>query len=455
MALSKYAQKLQDYLQMYNLLAVEYKTSVNNKVAAIGNGKGLFKDVLKELIQEEGEPYSLALTLEDDIIAPLWNQFNHYNDGTADFVLANLDAFNVNPGVSVNITTQGVTGVAEVTQITCIADVSNSLDGKYFTINSPTVEYYVWYNTSGGSAVNPSIVGKTGIEVAITTGATAAQVATATAATIDNLAAFVCPVPSTAVITVTNAVTGAATNAANVDAGISVNITTQGVTGVAEVTQITLSADVDDSLNGKYFLLNSPTVSYYVWWKTSGTIESLDPELEDKTGIKVNISTNATAAQVATATAAAIDALAAFSVPVPGAAVITVTNAVTGATVDAVGDGVVVTPGNFVMSQGDLLGFEGHSAIADNSSNTITVTWSDNTGDDNALEDDRAYAVWYNVTQDYWDFASDVADRGDETMSLSDTVMNTSDVLHVYIAFRSADGLLVSASDRIGTTVVA
>lgn len=461
MALSKYAQKLQDYLKMYNLLAGQYKTRVNNKVASIGDGKGLFSEVLEELILEEGDGVALAIAIEADIINTLWDQFNKYGDGLSDFVLANLNAFNVLNGITVSVTTQGVTGItgaAEVTNITCLADVSDSLNGKYFTINSPSTAYYVWYKTSGGSLSDPAVGGKTGIQVSVATNATAAQVATATALAIDGLAAFVSPAPTTAVITVTNAVFGVSTDATAGNISFGISVTTQGVntvSAVAEVTNVTLSHDVNNSLNGKYFLLNSPSTSYYVWFKTSGTIESLDPTIAGKTGIKVNIATNATATQVAIATAAAIDLLATFATPVPSTPTITVTNSVTGATVDAVGDGLAVTPTNFIMSQGSLVGFNTLGASADNSDNAITVTWVNNAGTGNALASDKAYAVWYNVTQNYWDSAANIAARSAGTMTIPETAMNTSDVLQVYVAFRKLNGTLVSASQRVQVTVAA
>jgi hypothetical protein len=101
---------------------------------------------------------------------------------------------------------------AEITQVTCGADTAGSLSGKYFTINSPTVNYYVWYDVAGLGSIDPAIAGKTGIPVGISSGATASTVATATASAIDALAAFV-STPAAAVVTVTNAVAGAATDA--------------------------------------------------------------------------------------------------------------------------------------------------------------------------------------------------------------------------------------------------
>lgn len=126
----------------------------------------------------------------------------------------------------------GVAADAEVTDVTCSADVADSLDGKYFTFSSPTVNYYAWYNTSGGGAVDPALANKTGVEIAITTGDTANAVATATRAAIDALAAFVVTGATNHAI-ITNAVKGASTNWAAGDSGFTASVTNEGTTGVA------------------------------------------------------------------------------------------------------------------------------------------------------------------------------------------------------------------------------
>jgi hypothetical protein len=120
-------------------------------------------------------------------------------------------------------------GSKEVTQITLIADVSDSLDGKYFKLGST---HFVWYNTSGGSATAPTLGGlyTNAIVVAITTGSTAAVVAAATAAAIDADASYVSSLLHDSVIEVTEAATGIATDVVNVDipSGFAASITQQG-----------------------------------------------------------------------------------------------------------------------------------------------------------------------------------------------------------------------------------
>ena len=100
-------------------------------------------------------------------------------------------------------------GMAEVSQVTAGADTAGSLNGTYWNLSSPTADYYVWYNV-GGTGTDPALAGRTGIEVNITSGATADQVAAATQATIQALADFDASAAG-AVLTITNATSGVAT----------------------------------------------------------------------------------------------------------------------------------------------------------------------------------------------------------------------------------------------------
>lgn len=107
-------------------------------------------------------------------------------------------------------------------QITCIADINDSLNGKYFTINAADGSggqnnYYVWYKT-GAAESDPGAAG-TGLKVTITTNATAAAVASATASIISSANSgldFSTSVNSN-VITVKNLNIGTVTSAADVD----------------------------------------------------------------------------------------------------------------------------------------------------------------------------------------------------------------------------------------------
>lgn len=138
-------------------------------------------------------------------------------------------------------------GKTQVQNIVCLADVANSLDGKYFYLYSANDEraYYVWFNTSGGSAVDPAIAGKIEVEVAITTGDSANNVATALAAALDALDDFSCPAPGAATITITLAKNGNATDA--VDSAVPTGFT---------FSVPSVQGDGEDTAN-KHILLSS------------------------------------------------------------------------------------------------------------------------------------------------------------------------------------------------------
>lgn len=106
------------------------------------------------------------------------------------------------------------------------------------------------------------------------------------------------------------------------------------VGGAAQIQVIDTVADSAGSLGGKFFFLYAGDgTKYYCWIDVANG--NVDPNIADFTGIEVDISANATANDVATAVAAAIDSVNAF-----GAASVTnsvtVTNAAVGNTRDAI-----------------------------------------------------------------------------------------------------------------------
>jgi hypothetical protein len=89
----------------------------------------------------------------------------------------------------------------ETFKVTCVADVADSLDGKYFTFSSPSTNFYCWIQTD--AAVDPALSGKTAIPVAADTGDTAAELAALIKTAIDanaNFHAVIDPCDSTSVI---------------------------------------------------------------------------------------------------------------------------------------------------------------------------------------------------------------------------------------------------------------
>lgn len=133
---------------------------------------------------------------------------------------------------------------------------------------------------------------------------------------------------------------------------------------VAEEVDVALPGAPSIS-TGQYWLLNSggDNNKYYVWYNVNGG--GGDPTPSGRLGIQVNISSLDSSGQVATATQLAIDSLADFDAVV-ASNVVTITNALPGATTDPVNVNVggafsitVVTQGsgvaNHYISDGDNL----------------------------------------------------------------------------------------------------
>lgn len=169
---------------------------------------------------------------------------SHYNQQNMELDVGGPMSFIVNPdnigllmymllGVEANAS-QVVGTQAEITEITCEADVSGSLSGKYWTLSAPGTEYYVWYDVAGEGSADPAISGKTGICVGIAVDAANTAVASATATAITALGAFGASAASE-VVTVTNAADGAVDDAADGDTGWTAawTVTQQGSGGAA------------------------------------------------------------------------------------------------------------------------------------------------------------------------------------------------------------------------------
>jgi hypothetical protein len=120
--------------------------------------------------------------------------------------------------------------IAQVQKITTGADVSSSLNNKYFFIYSATGSFYVWLNI-GGAGVDPNPAGDhVAIPATAAANATASAIATAVQTALDGHADFVATVSGN-VVTVTNAAVGYASQAHDGNSGFVFNLVTQGFTG--------------------------------------------------------------------------------------------------------------------------------------------------------------------------------------------------------------------------------
>lgn len=131
----------------------------------------------------------------------------------------------------------GDTGTAEETDIQFEGDTAGNKDAAYWTFDTPARSYYVWYDLDAGST-DPAPAGRTGIKVAISTGDSAATIATAAIAAIN--AAAGCDVTAatsgsgTDFALLTNVMPGAVADAVDGSAsGIGVTVNTQGVNGTS------------------------------------------------------------------------------------------------------------------------------------------------------------------------------------------------------------------------------
>jgi len=119
----------------------------------------------------------------------------------------------------------------EITRMTQSRAVDMST-GQYALINSEedATEYYIWYNKDGGGG-DPSIPGKTGIEIPVTTGESASDVAITKAGVINTtFSTDFSAVASGDDVIITNVGFGETTNASNVDVAgdFDVEVTQEG-----------------------------------------------------------------------------------------------------------------------------------------------------------------------------------------------------------------------------------
>ena len=110
---------------------------------------------------------------------------------------------------------------------------------------------------------------------------------------------------------------------------------------------------------------------------------------------------------------------------------------------------------DFFSTRGSLLGVVVSSAVADDSDNTLTVSWTDNSGTADALATDEAVIVYYNVDQDYWVVDAGNAIRSAATIVIADTLLTTADLIKCYTSMSRPDISKVSDSVFNAITVSA
>lgn len=203
-----------------------------------------------------------------------------------------------------------VPAVPEITEVDCEADVASSLNNKYWEFTTVENMYYVWYNVAG-AGVDPMVVGRMAIEVAVNADATATDVAVATAAAIDMM-------------------TGV--GAANVG-------------GTVTITNVT-GGDVADAMDGDTMW----TTAWTVTQQGADMAYTADPMIAAKTGIPVTIMQDDNADTIAGAIHLALNAMPDFSTTV-ATATVSINNTGAG-DVDDIADGDTGWMGFSVTEQG-------------------------------------------------------------------------------------------------------
>lgn len=158
------------------------------------------------------------------------------------------------------------TAAAQVASITCVADVSGSLNNTYFYISAgdPGIDYYVWFNVDGGGT-DPELAGKDGVEVAISADDSDSAVATAVAAALDALDDFGATSVDE-VVTVTNALAGYAVDPSAQTSGFTISVTTQGSYSITYEAEDSFS-ESETAAGGVTVARASQVIMFHDYWR--------------------------------------------------------------------------------------------------------------------------------------------------------------------------------------------
>jgi len=139
-------------------------------------------------------------------------------------------------------------GLPEITQVTTVADVSQSLAGAYWELNSANDvnKYTIWYKV-GGAGNDPNLPGRISVMVTCATNDSANTIASNTATALGAYPGDFSVGVASNVLTITNQNVGPAVDASSGTSTFNVVITQQGVannvlTGVASTTGIFIGA---------------------------------------------------------------------------------------------------------------------------------------------------------------------------------------------------------------------
>jgi hypothetical protein len=152
-------------------------------------------------------------------------------------------------------------GTVQTSRIQCAGDINGSLSGKYFTINTPTRYYYVWYNVTGLAtpSVNPQIFGLQSIQVTIVVGSSATTVGNATMAALNSTLDFSATSVS-GIVTAANTSIGrlvaASDGIAPLNTSFTISTPTFG-TGGDVINQVIVASNVATNMTSLISTINS------------------------------------------------------------------------------------------------------------------------------------------------------------------------------------------------------
>lgn len=184
-----------------------------------------------------------------------------------------------------------VVGTQEITDVTTVADVTDSLNGAYFFLNTPTMKYVPYLNT--GTDLPPNIPGRTNVKVDIATDASAEDVAIALQDAISVLIDDFIVTRLVDVLTITNLKSGAVEDAEDVDTGFTI-VTTQDGTGERIQPMITEFTTVAGNLYktvgvADYVTINTAfNQNRYLPWFNTGTVT--EPSVSGFLNIEIPVS---------------------------------------------------------------------------------------------------------------------------------------------------------------------
>jgi len=212
-----------------------------------------------------------------------------------------------------------VLGDFETCELECV-DVTSTPSSGYFLLYSASNKntYSFWYDKTG-SDVDPAIADTISVKIDISTLTTDVEVAEKTRDIINRYSYDFSAINTNEVVTILNAEQGPANDIelgpGMSSAGYVVSVITQGRGEKLEKTktEITTVADIANSLAGTALIINTPfkRSSYYFWFRVSGN--GVDPNIPGRIGIVVDISTNATADDVAEALTNVINTISYFT----------------------------------------------------------------------------------------------------------------------------------------------